>query len=142
MSSERPTKSSTACPVKAGFFGDDLPFIANCPLSGDVCLTCTIVASFFSDWSRKGFRETGLSGALLGMLLKVRLTGDGRLLAGDVARLRKGLLDGKFAVRPGDGSLGESVVEDKLLAEARRAGCLGVRFRRPMSYQRRETGVD
>ena len=75
------------------------------------------------------------------MVLKVVLTGDGRLFAGDVARLRKGLLDGKFAVRPGDGSLCESVVEDKLLAEARRAGCLGERFRRPISYQRRETGV-
>ena len=73
-------------------------------------------------------------------MLKVLLTGDGRLLAGDVARLRKGLLDGKFAVRPGDSSLGESVVEDRLLTDARRAGCLGERFKRPMS-KGRETGV-
>ncbi len=75
------------------------------------------------------------------MLLKVVVTGDGRLLAGDAARLRKGLLDGKFAVRPGDGSLGDSIVEDRLLAEARREGCLAERFRRAMSCQEFETGV-
>ena len=72
------------------------------------------------------------------MLLKVAVTGDGRLLAGDAARLRKGLLDGKLAVRPGDNS--ESVMEERLLAEARSAGCLGERFRRAMSYQGLETG--
>lgn len=75
------------------------------------------------------------------MLLKVVLTGDGRLLAGEVARLRKGLLDGRFAVRPGEGSLRESVVEERLLAEGRRVGCLGERFRRRISYHRLETGV-
>ena len=77
-------------------------------------------------------REIGLSGAVFGMLWKVVVTGDGRLLAGDAARLRKGLLDGKFAVKPGDDSPRESVVEVKLLADGRRAGCLGERFRRPI----------
>lgn len=141
MNSERLTKSSAACPVNVGFLGDDLPVIADGRLSGDVCLNCTVVACFISDWSRKGFRDVGRSEAVLGMLLNVVLTGDGRLLAGDAARLRKGLLEGKFAVNTGDGSLRESVVEDKLLAEGRRAGCLGERFRRPISYQEFETRV-
>lgn len=69
------------------------------------------------------------------MLLKVDVTGDGRLLAGDTARLRKGLFEDKFTVRRGDGSPRESIVESKLLAEGRRVGCLGERFRRAMSYQ-------
>ncbi len=51
------------------------------------------------------------------------MTGDGRLLAGDAARLRKGLFDGKFAVRPGDGKLDDSVVKIRLLADGRRVGC-------------------
>lgn len=75
-------------------------------------------------------------------MLKVVVTGDG---AGDAARLRKGLLDGRFAVRPGEVCLSESVVEDRLLAEGRRAGCLWERFKRPMSscikYEGFETGV-
>ena len=75
------------------------------------------------------------------MLLKVVATGDGRLLAGDTARLRKGLFDGKFAVRPGDGSPRASGVEVKLLADERRVGCLEVRLRRGISYQGLETGV-
>ena len=74
------------------------------------------------------------------MLSKVAVIGDGR---GDAARLRKGLFDDKFAVRPGDGSLGESIVVDtKVLADGRRAGCLGERFRRCISYQAKfETGT-
>ena len=50
----------------------------------------------------KGFREVGLSGAVVGMLAKVLLTGEGREFAGETARLRKGLLDGRFVVSPGD----------------------------------------
>lgn len=123
-----------ACPVNGGFLGDDLAAIVYGPLSGEACLTCAVVASFLSDCdrSRKGFRESGLSGAALGILLKVVVTGDG---SGDAVRLRKGLFDDRFAVRPGDGSLGESVVQVKLLANGRRVGSLGERLRRAMSSQ-------
>ena len=134
MNGGRLTKRSTACPVNAGFLGDDLPAIVDAPLSSEVCLSCTVVVSLLSDRSRNGFRDSGLSGAVPGVLLKVVATGDGRALAGDAARLRKGLFDGKFAVRPGDGSPRASVVKDRLLADGRRAGCLGERFSRPMSY--------
>ena len=84
----------------------------------------------------KGFRDSGRSGGALDAWLKVMFIGDGRLLAGEAARLRNGLLEGRFAVKPGDGSLRESVKEDKLMAEGRRAGCLGERFRRRMSNPR------
>ena len=84
----------------------------------------------------KGFRDSGRSGGAIDPRLKVGFIGDGRLLAGEAARLRNGLLEGRFAVRPGDGSLRESVNEDKLMAEGRRAGCLGERFRRRMSNPR------
>lgn len=46
-------------------------------------------------WSRKGLRETGLGGA--GTLSKGD-AGD----AGDVARLRKGLFEERFRLRPAD----------------------------------------
>lgn len=49
MSIERLTKSSTACPFNACFLGDDLPVIVVGPLSGEVCLICTVVASFLSE---------------------------------------------------------------------------------------------
>lgn len=49
MSSERLTKSSTPCPVNAGFLGDDLPAIVDDALSGEVCLGCIIVPFFLSD---------------------------------------------------------------------------------------------
>ena len=48
MGREQLTKSSTACPVNAGFLGDDVPAIAAGPRSGDVRLTCTVVASLIS----------------------------------------------------------------------------------------------
>ena len=68
-------------------------------------------------------------------MLNEVVTGDGR---GDAARLRKGLLEGRFAVRPGEGCLGGTAVKDRLLAEeGRRTGCFGERFRRLMSYQSR-----
>ena len=65
------------------------------------------------------------------MLLNVVVTGDGR---GDGRRLRKGLFDDKLAVRPGDGSLCESVVETRVLADWRSVVCLAERFKRAMSY--------
>lgn len=46
---ERLSKSSTACPVNPGFVGDGLVVIADGPLSGDICLTCTVVASLLSN---------------------------------------------------------------------------------------------
>ena len=69
------------------------------------------------------------------MLLKVFATGDGRLLAGDAVWLRKGLFDGKFAVRPGEGWRWESVVKGRLLSDERRMETLGERFKRAMSCQ-------
>ena len=77
------------------------------------------------------------------------VTGEGRLLAGDAARLRKGLFEGRFklAVRPGDDGWSRRksiVVEVELLAllltllaflaGERRDGCLGERFSRAMSF--------
>lgn len=55
-------------------------------------------------WSKKGFRDNGLSGAVLGRL-KPGLCGEGRLLqdTGDAVWFRNGLLDGRLRVRPGEG---------------------------------------
>jgi len=44
----RPTNRSTACPVSAGFDGDVGPAMLEAPSSGDVAVTCTVVAFFFS----------------------------------------------------------------------------------------------
>lgn len=41
-------------------------------------------------------------------MLKPLATGDGRLLAGDTARFRNGLFDGKLGVREGDSCRSES----------------------------------
>ena len=59
--------------------------------------------------------------------------GEGKLLEGDVARLRKGLFEGKFAVSPGDDCLSVSGGR-YTLAGRRRAVEAGERFKRPMSY--------
>ena len=77
-------------------------------LGGDADLTRTVVKSVFSLLSRKGFREVGLSGAVDGCKLKPALIGDGRLLAGDAVRLRKGLFEGKVVLSPGEDCLTES----------------------------------
>lgn len=69
---------------------------------GDVPLKRTVVASVFSLLSRKGFRDVGLSGAVVGCKLKPALTGDGRPFAGEALRLRKGLFEGSVGVVPGD----------------------------------------
>lgn len=45
---------------------------------------------------------------MLGIWLNVVARGEGKLFAGDAARLRKGLFEGKFAVSPGDVCLSES----------------------------------
>ena len=94
----RLTKSSAACEENPGF-DVAVPLMAADTFSGDADLTRVTVESFFSLWSRKGFRDTGRSGAVDGML-KPLFTGDGRLFAGDVARLRNGLLEGR--VSPAD----------------------------------------
>lgn len=76
------------------------------------------------------------------MAPNVFATGDGRLLAGDTARFRNGLFEGKF-VRPGDICLAESVDVIGMSAIGRRAVWAGERFRRPISYvsRRHETGL-
>lgn len=56
--------------------------------------------------SRNGLRDRGLSGAPL--TPKFKLLGEGRLLVGEIARLRKGLLEGRSRIRPG--ALGLSAV--------------------------------
>lgn len=75
-------------PEKAGFVGDTLS------------LATGIV---WGIWSRKGFRDTGLSGGCAGRL-KVAICGEGKLWyeAGEAARLRKGLLEGRVVVRLGE----------------------------------------
>jgi hypothetical protein len=50
---------------------------------------------FVEDASKKGFRDTGRGGGSNGDV--------GPLLAGDAARLRKGLLEERLSVSPGDG---------------------------------------
>ena len=57
--------------------------------------------------------------------------GEGRMFEGDVARLRKGLFEGKFAVSPGDVCLSESGGR-YTLAGRRRAVEAGERFKRPI----------
>lgn len=79
--------------------------IAAGPFGGDASLTRTVVESFFSLLSRKGFREVGLSGAVVGCRLKPVVTGDGKLFAGEAVRLRKGLLEGSAVASPGEGCL-------------------------------------
>ena len=69
---------------------------------------------------------------MLGIWLNVVATGEGRLFAGDAARLRKGLFEGKFAVSPGDVCLSESGAR-YTLAGTRRLVEAGERFKRPMS---------
>ena len=90
------------------------------PCSGEIDLTRTVEESFFSDWSRKGFRDVGLSGAVLEMLPKEFPTGEGRLLAGDTARLRKGLFDGRLLESPGEICLLGSDEVSEGLAKSRR----------------------
>ena len=82
----------------------------------------------------------GLSGAVMGLLGKEFVTGEGRLFAGDTARLRKGLLED----RPGEICLPESGVEVGMLADSRRVGWTGHRFRRGIAclfFGRHETGL-
>ena len=69
---------------------------------------------------------------MLGIWLNVVVMGEGRLFAGDAARLRKGLFEGKLAVSPGDVCL--SVAGGRYtLAGRRRVVEAGERFKRPMS---------
>ena len=69
---------------------------------------------------------------MLGIWLNFVTMGEGRLFAGDAARLRKGLFEGKFAVSPGDVCLSESGGR-YTLAGRRRVVEAGERFKRPMS---------
>ncbi len=75
------------------------------PSGGDASLTRTVVESFFSLLSRNGFRDVGLSGAVVGCKLKPGLIGEGRLFAGEAVRLRKGLFEGSVVVMPGEDCL-------------------------------------
>ena len=86
------------------------------PLGGDADLTRTVVESVFSLLSRKGFRDVGLSGAVVPCKLKPALTGEGRLFAGDVVRLRNGLFEGRVVVIPGEGCLTGSTEVSLVLA--------------------------
>ena len=114
--------------------GEDVrPAIADDLSSGEVDLTCTVEEPFFSDWSRKGFLDVGLSGAVLGILPNAGLTGEGRMLAGDTARFRNGLFDGRLAVSPGEICLPESVDVDKKSAHGRREVWAGQRFKRAIA---------
>lgn len=73
------------------------------PFVGDADLTRTAVEPLFSLLSRKGFRDVGLSGAVVGCRLKPVLTGEGRLFAGEAVRLRNGLFEGSVVAIPGEG---------------------------------------
>lgn len=127
------TNRSAACPVNAGFDGEVRPAIPNVPWSGDSGLTGTVAPLFCSDWSRNGFRDVGLSGAVLGKLPKEVVTGEGRLLAGDTARFRKGLFEGKFDVSPGEICRSGSNEVDVVLADSRRVFWAGERFKRAIA---------
>jgi hypothetical protein len=80
------SNSSAAFPVKAGLAfasaGNDI-------LSGDVVGGCGK-----GEASRNGFRDTGRGGGSRGDVV--------RDIPGDAARLRNGLLDGRFKERPGE----------------------------------------
>ncbi len=71
---------------------------------------------------------------MLGIWLNVVAMGEGKLFAGDAARLRKGLFEGKFAVSPGEVCLSDSGAR-YTLAGTRRAVEAGERFKRPMSLR-------
>ncbi|KAF2456004.1 hypothetical protein BDY21DRAFT_65667 [Lineolata rhizophorae] len=113
------TKSSAAS--KAGFFccdataGSDMSIRA---ASSALLAVCGRAGRSSSFGARKGFRETGRLGWLLA-LLKLRgegSAGDGK--AGEAARLRKGLLEDRLSVSPGEGR--RSII-DILAARAARA---------------------
>lgn len=82
------TNNSAVFPVKVGFVGDIPPFIgfAGAEIVGGGC---------DSEASRKGFLDSGGSEGR---------GGEGRPFeTGDTARLRKGLFEEKFSVKPGEG---------------------------------------
>lgn len=94
------TNISAALEVNSpGFTVDELPFVVPC--LGDIDLILAAVESL-SVLSRKGFLDVGLSGAVEGRL-KPAFIGDGKLLAGETARFRKGLLDERFVADGGEG---------------------------------------
>lgn len=88
----RLSKSSAALPVNAGFGPEDS--VANDILSGDPASGLGTV--FEEDASRNGFRETGRGGGSKGESCPSDKEGD-------AARLRKGLLEERLSVSPGDG---------------------------------------
>ena len=71
----------------------------------DMSMRSDLDASLFNSASKvlmKGLRDMGLLPALVGVLRAGELrAGDG--MAGDAARLRNGLLEGRFSDRPGEG---------------------------------------
>lgn len=69
--------------------------------------------------SRNGFRDLGRSGGAF-WRLKLRLCGEGRLLAGEVVRLRNGLLEGnsRFRAEGGGCFSGASACMSEALANA------------------------
>ena len=107
------TKSSSALEENAGFI--ERSMVAG-PLGGDADLTRAIVEPVFSLLSRKGFRDVGLSGAVVDCMLKPALTGEGRLFAGDAVRLRNGLFEGRVVAMPGEGCLTGSTEVSLVLA--------------------------
>ena len=74
-------------------------------------------------------REVGRSGAVLGRVPKVEVTGE---LAGEAARLRKGFLEFKLVDRPGEGIRSVPVPVERIsaLVEGLREKRAGERFSR------------
>ena len=89
-------------PVNAGLGAEDSA--ANDILSGEATGGCG--NDFVEDPSRNGFRETGLGG---GASKGERCSSDKE---GDTARLRKGLLEERLRVSPGDGR--ESIARNRI----------------------------
>ena len=79
-------------------------------------------------------RDVGRSGAVLEILPKTVVTGEGRLPEGETARLRKGLLEDN----PGETCLPESVAMKVLSVIGRRVAKAGDRFRRDMVMMQQE----
>jgi len=79
---------------------------------------------------------------VLETLPKVLFTGEGRLLAGDTARFRKGLFEGKLVVSPSEICVPGSVVTNGMLVNVRRVLWAGERFSWPILYLHETRCVD
>lgn len=90
--------------------GEVSPFICETLFDGELGLSTVADSSLLSCKSRNGFLDVGRSGATVGKV-NVPWAGEGTLLAGEVARFRKGLFDARLVPNPSVGGCSRSGLE-------------------------------